>query len=301
VLGCILHSYKPEEGSLCFMSKQVVFIGDSVTRLLFFQLAHMLDPTIPTAPPEGQQHSDHIFRTKYGTPISFFWDPFLNTSRTYDIVGLTKNGTSLDSEDDVQRTGLLVLGSGLWYLRYDGLSSWEANMEHILNSLARNRAKPADEVVILPVEQVVASKLTHERAMSIRPSDIDAMNSDLFHRINPPLKDILSIFSRPTPPVPVALPRVFNEMLDASQTEDGLHFSHALVKLQATILLNKRCNNVLPKHFPFDKTCCSRYPWPSPLQLVILIAAVLWGPIAYLGSYQRGKLQLSSLRIKSLH
>ncbi|KAF8230654.1 O-acetyltransferase [Tricholoma matsutake] len=270
--GCMLHSYKPEEGSICFMSKQVVFIGDSVARILFFQLAHILDPTIPTAPPDGHRHSDHIFRTKYGTPISFFWDPFLNTSRTYDMVGLTNDRTSLERHDEVQRTGLLVLGSGLWYLRYDHLSSWEANTEHILNSLARNRAKPADDVVMLPVEQVVASKLTHERAMSIRSSDIDAMNSDLFHRINPPSMDVFSTFSKPTPSIPVVLPRVFNEMLDPSQTEDGLHFSEALVKTQATILLNQRCNDVLPKHFPFDKTCCSRYPWPSPLQFIILSA-----------------------------
>lgn len=283
------------------MSKQVVFIGDSVTRLLFFQLAHILDPTIPTAPPEGLQHSNHVFRTMHGIPISFFWDPFLNTSHTYDMVGSTTSSTSLDSDDDVQRIGLLVLGSGLWYLRYSGLSSWEANMEHILNSLARNRAKTADEVVILPVEQVVASKLTHERAISIRSSDIDAMNSDLFHRINPPLTDIFSIFSRPTSSIPVAFPRVFNEMLDPSQTEDGLHFSNTLVKLQATILLNQRCNDALPKKFPFDKTCCSRYPWPSPLQLVILIAAVLWGPITYISSHQPGKLQFLSLKIRSLH
>lgn len=285
----MLHSYKPEEGFLCFKSKPVVFIGDSVTRLLFFQMVHMLDPTIPTAPREGLQHSDHTFRTKHGTPISFFWDPYLNASHTYDMVGSTKNGTSLERDDDVQRPGLLVLGSGLWYLRYSDLSSWEANMEHILNSLARNHAKPAHEVVILPVEQVVSSKLSHERAMSIRSSDIDAMNSDLFHRINPPLTDVFSIFSRPIPPIPVALPRVFNEMIDASQTEDGLHFSDAVVKLQTAVLLNQRCNDVLPKKFPFDKTCCNRYPWPSPLQLVILIAAVLWGPITYVGLYQRGK------------
>lgn len=267
----------------------MVFIGDSVTRLLFFQLAHILDPTIPTTPPEGQQHSDHLFRTKYGTAISFFWDPFLNTSRTYDIVDSTKIHASAVN-DDMERTGLLVLGSGLWYLRYSELSAWEANMEHVLNSLARNREKPADEVVILPVEQVFPFKLTHERAVSIRPSDIDAMNSDLFHRINPPRTDIFSAFSRSTTVIPVVLPQVFNEMLDPSQTEDGLHFSDALVKLQATILLNQRCNDALPKKFPFDKTCCSRYPWPAPLQFTILTAAIMWGPISYLGSHQGGKL-----------
>jgi hypothetical protein len=285
----MLHPYKPEEASLCFMSKPLVFVGDSVTRALFFQVAHTLDPTLPIAPTEDQRHSDHSFLTKHGTPISFFWDPFLNTSRTDDMIGSAKNITSLDN---VQRMGLLVLGSGLWYLRYGTLSSWEANMEHILNSLVHNRGKLADEVVMLPVEQVISSKLTHERAISIRPPDIDAMNSDLFHRINPPSTSIFSVFtrSRSIYPAPIALPLVFNEMLDPSRTEDGLHFSDSLVKVQATILLNQRCNDVLPKKFPFDKTCCSRYPWPSVLQLVILAVAVLWGPVTYLGSYHPGKL-----------
>jgi hypothetical protein len=287
----MLHSYKPEEASLCFKSKQVVFIGDSITRALFFQVAHTLDPTLPTGPTEDQRHSDHSFRTKHGTPISFFWDPFLNTSQTHDMIVSTKNSTSLDNVGHMQRMGLLVLGSGLWYLRYADLPSWEANMEQILDSLVHNRAKLADEVVVLPVEQVISSKLTYERAMSIRPPDIDAMNSDLFHRINPPLTGIFSIFSRSrsTYPAPIALPLVFNEMLDPSRTEDGLHFSDTLVKVQATILLNQRCNDVLPKKFPFDKTCCSRYPWPSVLQLVILAVAVLWGPVTYLGSYHSGK------------
>lgn len=158
-------------------------------------------------------------------------------------------------------------------------------MEYIITSLAQGPSKPADEVVILPVEQVIPSKLSHERAISIRSSDIDAMNSDLFHRLNPPSR----VLSR-KPAVPVSLPLAFNQMLHSSQTDDGLHFSDPLVKLQATILLNLRCNNVLSKTFPLNKTCCSVYPSPSVLQLLILGIAILWGPGLYFLSYQQGKL-----------
>lgn len=277
----MLYSYKEKDAAACLQSKPVIFIGDSVTRNLFFQIANILDPALPTSSPtDGQKHSDHILRTEFGSDVSFFWDPFLNDSRTYEIVESRYHGS--------KRPALLVLGTGLWYLRYantsGGLPFWEANMEYIINSLAQGPSKPADEVVVLPVEQVVPSKLSHERAISIRSSDIDAMNSDLFHRLNPP-SHVLS-----PPAVPISLPLVFNQMLHSSQTDDGLHFSDPLVKLQATILLNLRCNNVLSKTFPLNKTCCSVYPSPSVLQLLILGIAVLWGPGLYFLSYQQGKL-----------
>jgi hypothetical protein len=78
-------------------------------------------------------------------------------------------------------------------------------------------------------------------------------------------------------------------MLDPSQTADGLHFSDNIVKAQANILLNLRCNDVLPKTFPLDKTCCRRYPRPSVLQIIILGAAILWGPYTVFLSYRSGK------------
>ncbi|KAF9462141.1 O-acetyltransferase [Collybia nuda] len=287
--GCMLYPYKANDGAACLRSKSVIFIGDSVTRNLFFQFANILDISLPTSPTNGKKHSDHFLKTKHGNDVSFFWDPFLNTSRTYEIVESRWSGVK--QNDDMQRPALLVLGTGLWYLRYannsGGLPSWEANMEHIINALAQGSSRPADEIVILPVEQVVPSKLSYERATSMRSSDIDAMNSDLYHRLTPSSKS-LSVLSR-APAIPVSLPLVFNQMLDSSLTDDGLHFFEPLVKLQATILLNLRCNGVLSKTFPLNKTCCNVYSWPSMLQFLILGSVVLWGPGLYFLWYQKAR------------
>ncbi len=78
-------------------------------------------------------------------------------------------------------------------------------------------------------------------------------------------------------------------MLDPSQTEDGLHFSDAVVKVQANLLLNLRCNDVLPKVFPLDKTCCRSYPWPSALHFLVLVVVVLWGPANWFLSRRLGE------------
>jgi hypothetical protein len=269
----------------------VVFIGDSVTRKLFFQFGQVIDPTLPKAPPNDDlKHSDHSMRSKAGTPLEFYWDPYINTSRTHELLK-SQTKASNPTEGLIHRPSLLILGSGLWYLRYPqsgGLRAWEANIEATLDAITHAHTNPADEIVLLPVEEVVPSKLSQDRASSMKSSDIDAMNSDLFHRIHPPSSGSSRLFSASPPSKLISFPLVFNQMLDQSQTEDGLHFSDDVVKAQANILLNLRCNDVLPKTFPLDKTCCRRYPRPSVLQMIILSVAILWGPYTMFSSYSSG-------------
>lgn len=282
----MLYNYTPDDAATCLTSKPVVFIGDSVTRQLYFQFIHSLDRSLPAAPPDDEhKHVDYRFTTSYNTDLLFFWDPFLNTTATQTYVH-TPSSSSAERRD---RPALLVLGSGLWYLRYatssGGLPSWELTVQTVLRSLTRPQTQPADATVILPIENVVSSKLSQDRASSMHASDIDAMNSDLVHRIRPPsLTDPFTFFP-PSGTVQssqsVFFPSVFNQMLDPSQTEDGLHFSDAVVKLQAAVLMNLRCNEVLPKAFPLDKTCCRSYPWSKPLHLIILAALILWGPTSW--------------------
>jgi len=278
-IGCMLHPYTVKDGAMCLAEREVIFVGDSVTRKLFFQFVHLLDPSLPTAPPDDtQKHQSHSFLTKADTRISFYWDPFLNGSYTESILSesMARNSTYIP-----RPPAMLVLGSGLWYLRYattsGGISAWESNVDHLFKSFARTQTPISDSIILLPVEEVVISKLSPERASTMHPSDIDAMNSDLFHRIHPPSPSFSLGFAhhRST----IRLPLVFNEMLDSTQTEDGLHYSDSLVKIQANILLNLRCNNELPKQYPFSKTCCNAYPMPHIAHAVVIWILVLSIPL----------------------
>ncbi|KAF8922642.1 10 TM acyl transferase domain found in Cas1p-domain-containing protein [Mucidula mucida] len=277
----MIHTYKPTDVVACADSREFVFIGDSVTRTLFFQFAHIIGPNLPLAPPDdNQKHADYSLRADSGITVSFYWDPFLNSTRVNDLIN-----TDIYASRTVRRPAMLVLGSGLWHLRYaetsGGIPSWEANMER--------PNKPADEVVVLPVEQVITSKLSHDRAETIRPSFVDAMNSDLFHRINPSLANYFNILGRTPPAIPVSLPVVFNDMVDIRETGDGLHFSPTIVRQQANLLLNLRCNDHLPQHFPYDTTCCRSYPWPGIMHFVVLVFTISWGPISLLSSQHAGQ------------
>ena len=297
LIGCMLYNYGAREAQQCFDKRKLVFIGDSTTRKLFYQTARVLDNELPAAPPnDKQKHANVDLSTSYGTNISFVWDPYLNSSQVHNLID--------DHSGRASRPALLVIGSGLWYMRYSnssgGLPTWEANMGRILRGIAGSKARIADSVVVLPVEQVVATKLSHERASSIRSSDIDAMNSYLAHRINPPSSGLGQTAKVKKPAFPAALPLVFNQMLEASMTEDGLHYADPVVQTQATLLINMRCNGFLPKASPFNKTCCNRYPRPSLIHAIVLLAVILWGPYTYLKSVNNGNFHFTCYSINYL-
>lgn len=292
----MIHVYQPADTTKCLSNRRVVFIGDSVTRKLFFQFANILDDTLPLAPPaDDQKHSDHSLLSGSGTKIDFFWDPFLNSSHVKSTIsGTIETGGRL-----TERPAVLFFGSGLWYLRYadtsGGLPEWLARIESTLEKVANTTHPVADEIFVAPIEEVIPSKLSRERATTIHPSDIDLMNSDLYHRISLASQisaGLLGTSARNSSHV--SLPLVFNRMLDADETEDGLHFSDTIVRAQANVLLNHRCNDVLPKHFPMDKTCCRRYPWPSFLQTSILFAVIAWAPVTWYLSRWPGMLSISA-------
>ncbi|KAJ3987751.1 Cas1p-domain-containing protein [Lentinula detonsa] len=269
--GCMLHQYNPETAGKCLGGRQTIFIGDSVTRRLFYQFAHLLDPSLPTAPKEdGLKHANHSLHATSGALVSFFWDPFLNSSHTFDIVSkgiASQNQSTYGSK----QPALLTLGGGLWNLRYSdlsgGLPAWEANIESLAQSLPSKGS--SDNIVFLPVEEIIPSKLSPDRAKTMHSSDIDAMNSDLYHRIYSSHTVV-----NPKANLPIALPLVFNGMLDPSYTQDGIHFADSLVRTQANILLNLHCNEKLPSHFPMDATCCRSYPSPGLLQLTSIMVLV---------------------------
>jgi len=228
---------------------------------------HLVDPGLPeTTPNDQNKHADYSFSSKAGTEFKFIWDPFLNSSKENGHVNFTFPGEP--------KPFLLILGSGLWYLRYPetsgGLAQWELNIGYAIKSVSKR--SPAKFNVVLPVEKVVPSKLSAERASSISTIDIELMNAELEKRLHSnPLKGNLIIY-----------PSVFNDLLVPSQTNDGLHYGKEVTSAQANILLNRICNEFLPKAYPFDKTCCRSYPRLSHLQLAILVSVAFSGPIVLL-------------------
>ncbi|EJU01081.1 Cas1p-domain-containing protein [Dacryopinax primogenitus] len=296
--GCMLNTYIPATLSPCLKNRRVVFLGDSTVRQLFFTFAHLADPLLPsTHPSDGGKHTDYsLVSSAMSLSVEFVWDPYLNSSRTKEVLTTPSRG---------KPPALLVLGSGLWYLRNPtsgGLPAWEKMLDNTF-SLLHSAQGVADELFFLPVETPVYSKLNPERRRTIRPSDVAAMNSDLRQRVRAPSSWTWSSRSGAPelkeehgdlPAGEVVLPQVFNDMLDPAQTEDGLHFAQQVLVTQIQVLLNRRCNRLLKQKFPWDRTCCRPYPLPGFVQGLMIFCVAGWGLLARLWISKRERPLLRS-------
>ncbi|GAA6009960.1 hypothetical protein JCM10207_002174 [Rhodosporidiobolus poonsookiae] len=267
--GCMLHPYTPKQATTCLQGRSVVFIGDSTVRQVFYATVKHVDKAVDTV---AEKHSDRTL-TAGGITFSFYWDPFLNGTRTAQLL----EGT-LGSSTGTGSPTMAVLGSGIWYLRHPesgGINTWDRRVDGLFSSVRTAYPPIADSVILLPVENAIESRLSPERAATIHHEDVAKMNALLDDKIrqSPNLGDALA--------PALSVPRAFNKLVEGleDETADGLHFSDTVTKAQASILLNLRCNDVLPKKFPFDKTCCFQYPTPNWVQALILVVLVAWGPL----------------------
>lgn len=282
----MLANYNPAIARPCLAGRRLVFVGDSTARQLYYATAKQLDPSLAvpdyaTSPPKdgnaaaaADKHKD-IAILAGEAEFQFVWDPYLNGTVTESLL---KSATR--PPKNTQIPALLVFGSGLWQLKNPSSGGQQAWMDAVNRILAAASPSPghsqiADEIVVLPVQQTIQAKLSPDRRPTMTNAAIDAMNAQLALKL-PPFTSSSAISQ-------LSVPYVFNAMLDnpqaASYTVDGVHFTGSIMKAQANVLLNLRCNDVLPKKFPFDKTCCSQYPAPNWLQAVILLFILIWAPL----------------------
>ncbi|GJN94627.1 hypothetical protein Rhopal_007710-T1 [Rhodotorula paludigena] len=270
--GCMLHPYKAKEVTQCLEGKSVVFIGDSTVRQVFYATVKHIDKDVDT---KAEKHSDRTL-TAGGVHFNFYWDPFLNGTHAQQLF----DGRLGSATGDGMPT-LAVVGSGIWYLRHTesgGIQTWDRQMERLFQAVKPSLPPIADEVILLPVENAIESRLSAERAATVHGEDIQKMNDRIRIRLN------AADSEGPAPGASgggLAVPRAFNKIIDGldDETVDGLHFSDTISKVQASILLNLRCNDALPKKFPFDKTCCFQYPTPNWVQIALLVVLLMYGPL----------------------
>lgn len=278
--GCMLNSYSATHATQCLAGRQVLFIGDSTVRQVFFAAVKHIDPLVDTT---GEKHSDRDILVR-GIQFNFYWDPFLNETKTAQFLAGKQAGT---------KPTLAVLGSGLWYLRQSsagGIPQWKKSVDSVFAGVeaATGSRAIADEVILLPVEHAVEKKMSAERAATVHLEDIKSMN------------EYLAVRQAAAGASGLAIPTVFNKIIAGldDQTEDGLHFSDAISKVQASIIYNLRCNDVMPKKFPFDKTCCSQYPLPNWVQVVVLFLLLGWAPLGLYLHSKRESPRLSFCRFR---
>lgn len=273
--GCMMQQYNQNKMSTCLNGRSVVFAGDSIIRNTYMQAVTMLDPKYDTAKLLQEAKRSDMSVIASGVELHFTWDPYLNSTRTINL---------LNRRDVTQKNGALpamvVMGTGLWELKNLGNQAEKKYLEAIDRIIAAtgpkaaNKPPIADEVILIPVEQTNQRKLDPYRAKTLTKPRIDGLNEDLRKRLPPYKSSTISDLS-----VLYALNKLVASPLAAEHTADGVHYDPAIVVTSLNMMLNIRCNDAMPKKFPFDKTCCMQYPAPNWLQTVIIVIALVWAPL----------------------
>ncbi|KAF9359703.1 hypothetical protein BGX26_011651 [Mortierella sp. AD094] len=258
----MLRTYDDKHATSCFDGSRIVMVGDSNVRHLYYSV---VKKALPNTSTEGERHSDIVIRDpESGTEFEFYWDPYLNTTKTQSLLSISEK----------RKPSILLVGSGLWYLRYSefsgGIEQWQLLMEKLIPQMSNPRLEPlAQHLFVSPITAVNPERLSEERRKTILPRDINIMNDYL--------RDLTK---RST----VVTPFSWNQLTETapSQTIDGLHFPENVVQVQADILLNYVCNNKLPKEAPMSSTCCYDYPDNRWFQTLMLGIFLVWLPLGYI-------------------
>ncbi|BEJ17048.1 hypothetical protein CspHIS471_0604490 [Cutaneotrichosporon sp. HIS471] len=321
--GCYQATLKPAALAKCLTSpsavsattssnpsnRRALFIGDSTVRQLYFAAVRNIDKGVDypkSWETDGEKHTDRkaVLTTKGGQQltIEFWWDPYLNTTQTGDYI----------ASRPASPASLLVMGSGLWYLRNPssgGTTAFTRTIQDTFDTLRKRQGSPIAPL-LNPWDAMTATQTNW--LPGFLPSTLDAgviagghdfalADAIFFVPVADPVPEKLSaeraetIFSadvemmnaeivtrltQPHPP-PIMVPSVFNALLVDEETSDGLHFSDRIMDKQAELMLSWRCNDVLRKEAS-EGACCRRYNTLRPLQALLLLYLGVWAPISCL-------------------
>ncbi|KAL8678026.1 MAG: hypothetical protein Q9186_005595 [Xanthomendoza sp. 1 TL-2023] len=282
--GCMMHEYTGNDVRACLKSQQIIYIGDSTTRQLFWATAKKLDKTVADDQMRGAgKHEDLTFEDKDVT-VDFIWDPFLNSSTLRR--DLLPYDTSEDA-DTVETGGLITIGGGLWYARHfgsDSLDHFRNTLDYVIPLVADQRytnfsqysplssAQPRNgghHLYLTPVEIPLYNVLSPSRDATITPDKVNPMNEYLYN---------LSTTKG------VKVPWSYSLMTwgsDLAYDESGLHVIENVATRRVDILLNMRCNAqmTLLRGYPFERTCCSAYEKPQPSRIRFFLPIFFITPV----------------------
>ena len=281
----MLGRYDYSDLKTCLGGKQIVLVGDSTMRQLYWALARKIDPDKAyQAQHTSERHSNMLFQ-KDELSINFIWDPLLNSSVMY---GHLASASAAEHTPEMKSSSAIIMvGAGLWHARYlqgaavQRFTQTITNLTDLLKATHSTMTDPQATLKILsPVQIPYYDILSDERRRHINPSSVEAMNNYLHEDLAK--KGVL---------IPFAFESMYRDHL-AAYDVSGLHVQESVADRMADLVLNLKCNAKLSQsqRYPMDRTCCSTYARPNWIQGIFLtfsLGMVLCLVLLYVMKYLR--------------
>ena len=276
--GCILHEYNAHEIEQCLDCSRLLFAGDSNVRQLFWATAMKANKTLA-------EHA-RLYAEKHGNltldvgcaKLEFLWDPYLNSTSLQEEIftssGVRHSGGLLPLRRHGSQTAIIA-GGGLWHARYldNGYRTAFKNNIETLSNVSRNRdptklttlvGRQRSFLLLMPILSPNYDMLDEGRNATLTPERLSILNDYL---LDPSTSSGMQIL------------RSFPSMLQPqilAYEDTGIHLRNEVVKRQADVVLNLRCNAVPQlQYYPFDKTCCATTVPYNAIQMIMLILTLL--------------------------
>ncbi|KAF2124810.1 Cas1p-domain-containing protein [Dothidotthia symphoricarpi CBS 119687] len=289
VPGCMLHDYNGPDIASCNEDGQILFVGDSTTREVFWSVARKLDSArvFRERADEKDTHTNVDFEIN-GARLKFLWDPWLNsTALRGELVALIqrnaarKQGKELEMNGEKRRSVLIFIGGGLMHARHlkgeylvrfrqavdliNAAASSTKSLHVLENANPSGDDVVGDQLFFSPIMEPLYDRFSPSREATITPSKVEAMNKYLENRSLRGLK----------------VPWVFQNMTQGwpeLMGESGMHPNDRVASKMADVVLNLRCNakSAQKDGYPYNRTCCSPYRRPHLVQVLV---AVLTAPL----------------------
>ncbi|CAH2282842.1 CAS1 domain-containing 1 isoform X1 [Pelobates cultripes] len=248
--SCMMHKYKTSEAKQCLANQQITFMGDSRIRDLYYAFVKILNPNVV----KEKKHEDLplFVDADAGLKVDFLWQPVVNNYMKQSFQAI------MERESKPQ---FIVTGSATWTIKLNnGSTKALAQYKVNLSDMALLYEKNTNSDIYWILQDSVYEPLLSETRKMITNKMIDAYNDvavGILNRTSLKSKSKLRIFS-------------VNKLIskDAmSKSEDGLHLPESINYINAMILINAYCNNIIK---PIDGSCCQA---SSPLTIIQQLAA----------------------------
>lgn len=290
----------------CNEDGQVLFVGDTTVRQVFWAAARKLDSSWVFDRQQQLDAHEDLHLEVAGARLSFLWDPWLNSTafrgelKAYIDRNKPQNGEKkMQPSDGKTRSVLLFIGGGLWHARHLGdeyLTTFNRVVDRVAavmstthdrltspgNIQAHGDDGVDDQIFFAPLPDPLLDRLSPSQEVTITQNKIWAMN------------DHLQLWSNRGLNVPWAY-REMTANWPEMVGESGLHVTDLVATQMADVALNYRCNAKAAQKngYPFSKTCCSAYRPVNRIQLTVaILLSIVLGFTAFSRFFHRPEQRL---------